>query len=109
MLQSRQHADLTNEPHFAAFGSLLGVQDFERDLTLVAGVVGEVNGGECSLSDLTPDFVSAGERGPEWSNRVARGERIRHVVSFPCPWNGLGITSRQLHDGTAILNGARQT
>jgi len=60
MLETRQHADLTNEPDFAAFGPVLGVKNFQRDLAIVPGIVGEVNGGERSLSDLTPDFVAAG-------------------------------------------------
>src|SRR5205809_3301080 len=83
MLQPRQHSDFTNESHFTDVRALIDVQNLQSDLALVPGVVREINCGEGSLSDLTPDFVSAGQRSPKWSNRVARGERICHLVSSP--------------------------
>src|SRR2546423_343230 len=64
VLQPRQHANLADESELAGVRPLLGVQNFDSDLPVVSGVHREIYGGECALSDLTPDFIAAGKRGP---------------------------------------------
>ena len=78
VLQSGEHSDLPHESHFAALAAVVDVENFYGDLTFMPRVVGQVDRGERSLSDLAPDFVSAGECSPKWCNRVARAKRIRH-------------------------------
>jgi hypothetical protein len=74
MLQARQHPDLANESELGGLGIGVGVQNFQRNLALVSRIVGQIDGGECTLPDLASYLVATGERGSERGNGIARSK-----------------------------------
>ena len=85
MLETREHSDLANESKLAGLGAGVGVEDFDRDLSFVLEVSGEVNGSECPLAYLALNFVTAAKRLAQWRDRVKRrthGSCIRCKVTL---------------------------
>ncbi len=62
MLKVRGRLDLGQEALRPDDGRELGLQDFQRDLTLVAEVLGQVDRGHAALAELALDAVAALER-----------------------------------------------
>ena len=61
MLQVRRDLDLGEKPVDAKHGAEFGLQDLERDLTVVLEVAGEVHRRHAAFADFANDGVAAGE------------------------------------------------
>ena len=61
MLQVRGDADFGEEPLDAEHGAQVGVEDLERDGSVVLDVAREIDRGHAATADLSVDRVSAGE------------------------------------------------
>ena len=57
----RRHLDLAQEPLGADLGGDLGPEHLERDLAVVAQVVGQEDDGHAALAQLALEGVAAGE------------------------------------------------
>ena len=70
MLEVGRRLDLGQEALGADDRGQLRLQDFERDLTLVLEVVGEIDRGHAALAELSLDGVAAFEGCVETSNWI---------------------------------------
>ena len=73
VLQTREKPNLPNEAELARIRVWIGVENFQRDLSLVAGVAREIYGRESALADLSSYLVTTRERRAESGERVMRG------------------------------------
>ena len=70
MMQPRGDPDLAQESLGAEARGELGAQHLHRDVPVVFGVLGQVDGGHAARAELTLDDVSTGEGGGELCERV---------------------------------------
>src|SRR6266404_5753986 len=103
MLQARQRPNFLNESQFARLGGGVGVQNLQCHLTVMSGVLSEIDCGEGALSDLAPDFVSSSERGPDRADRILGSGRARHADSSSSAHGyGLGALASNRHHEFAM-------
>jgi len=72
VVQSRRDFDLLQETLGANRCRQIGLEDLERDLSVVLDVFREINGGHATGPDLADDRVAARQRGGESLNRVGQ-------------------------------------
>ncbi len=73
MLQIRGRLDLGQEPLGSHDCSELGLQDLQGDFALMLQVVGQVDGGHPTLTQLTLDGVAAFESGVQAGDSIGHG------------------------------------
>jgi hypothetical protein len=61
----RGGGDLLDKPFGAEDGGEFGLEDLERDLTLVLQVLGQIDGGHPALPELALDPVAVGDGGAD--------------------------------------------
>lgn len=76
MLKVGDGADLLQKPLGAQHRGEFRAQHLERDLAVVAQVVGEVDGGHPAGADLALDPVPIRKRGGEFADDVDRSARM---------------------------------
>ena len=77
VLQVRRGADLGQESLGADHRGELGPQHLDRDLAVVAKIVGEVDGRHAAGPELPKDAVAFGESESQTSQRVGHGTSVR--------------------------------
>jgi hypothetical protein len=103
VLEAREKSDLADESKLTGFRSRIGVQNLERNSSVVPRVAGEIDGCEGALANLALDFVAAGKGGTEWRKGILRDGRSSHSLVHP------GVRSANLrieHEGLADLKAA---
>ena len=103
MLEAREKADLADESKLTGFRSGIRIQNLERNASIMPCIAGEIDGRECTLTNLALDFVPAGEGGTKWREGILRDGRSRHSFVHP------GVRSANLrneHEGLAEINAA---
>ena len=73
MLQVGRGLDLGQEPLGADHGGELGAEHLERDLAVVAEVLGQVDGGHAAGAELALEAVAVGEGGLEAAEQFGHG------------------------------------
>ena len=77
MLESRSETDLSKEPLGPKLGRQLGMEDLERDGTIVPDVVGQVDHRHAAAAELTLERVAVAERGGQGGARhVSHGRAL---------------------------------
>jgi hypothetical protein len=103
MLQAREKAYLADESKLTGVRSRIGVQNLERNSSVVPRVAGEIDRCEGALANLALDFVAASEGGTEWRKGIPRDGRSSHSFVHP------GVRSANLrieHEVLADFNAA---
>jgi len=80
MLEASERPDLSDETNLASLGVRISVEDLERYLPLVPGVVDEIDRRESALTDLALDLVPGSQGSAQWGERILRGGRSCHAA-----------------------------
>lgn len=76
MIEARRDLDLAEKAFGADGRGELGAQNLDRDLALVAYVLGEINGGHAAAADPLRDRILIGEGGFD-SSELVFGHELR--------------------------------
>ncbi len=73
VLETRHQPDLADESYLSGFRGRVGVEDLDRDATLVLEVAREIYGSESTLADLALELVAPAEGHAKCGDRVGEG------------------------------------
>ena len=74
VLQLGEKTNFPDEAELSGLRPRVGFQDLECDAPIMPEIVGQVDRGKCSLTDLTLNLVTAGDSGSKRTDRISHGE-----------------------------------
>jgi hypothetical protein len=81
MLEPGGDPDLAKKSFGAERGGKVRTQDFDRDLSVVPKVFGDVNRGHAAGAEFTFDTVVTLERGIQPIQRICHDTKLRHILA----------------------------
>jgi len=86
MLQAGEEPDLANEAKFPRLGCGIGVQNLERNLSLVFEILRQVHCSERALSDFTENVVVSAQRFAKRCDRIVWGSEFGRIHHYGATW-----------------------